>query len=411
MIGWEEILKGGPLPPDAAITSWSGAQCAVTAAKSGHDVVLGIAPTLYFDNRQSDLATEPPGRGWVVSLHDVYALDPGAPTIPPPPPATPGAVPAAPMMLSEADRAHILGVQGNLWTEHIRTEDRLARMAFPRAAAVAEAGWTAQGDRDWPGFLARLPTEMARFSRLRLAEDDSAFAIDLKATPDGMGAATVTLANQTGFGQVRYSLDDQRPTAASDPYTAPLRVTLPARLRAATFVGPRQISPVLEKMLDKASVRTRVSQQLTLCPGTLPLVLEGQAGEGGTRPAFLVQIMNPCWIWPDADLADIAAVKLDVVAAPFNLQLGADLAKVVHRPASTPPGEIQVRLDDCDTGELLAAAPLAEGRTRLEATVTLPPRQGVHALCFAYAGARNDPIWGLRQVELVPRILEGREHG
>jgi hexosaminidase len=411
MIGWEEILKGGPLPPDAAITSWSGSQSAVTAAKAGHDVVLGIAPTLYFDNRQSEIATEPPGRGWVVSLHDVYALDPGAPPIPPPPPATPGAAPAAPVILSDADRAHILGVQGNLWTEHIRTEDRLAKMAFPRAAAVAETGWTAQADRNWPGFLARLPTEMARFSRLGLAEDDSAFAIDLKAAPDGMRAARVTLANQTGFGQVRYNLGGQPPTAASHLYTEPLRVTLPARLQAATFAGPRRISPVLVKMLDEVSVRTRVSQQLTLCPGNLPLILEGQTVEGGARPAFLVQIMNPCWIWPDADLSGIVAVKLDVVAAPFNLQLGADLDKVVHRPATSRGGEIQVRLDNCDTGELLATAPVPEGRTGLKATLTLPAQKGVHALCFAYAGARVDPIWGLRQVELVPRTLGARDHG
>ena len=406
MIGWEEILQGGPLPPDAAITSWDGVQSAVTAAKAGHDVVLGIAPTLYFDNRQSEIATEPPGRGWVVSLHDVYAVDPGAPIIPPPP----GAVPAT-AVLSEADRAHIMGVQGNLWTEHIRTEDRLAKMAFPRAAAVAEAGWTAQADRNWQGFLSRLPTEMARFSRLGVAEDDSAFAIDLKTAPQGVGAARVTLANQTGFGQVRYSLNGQPPTAASHLFTEPLRVTLPVRLQAATFVGPRRISPVLEELLDEVSVRTRVSQQLTLCPGTLPLILEGQTAEGGTRPAFLVQIMNPCWIWPDADLSDIAAVKLDFVAAPFNLQLGAELAKVVHRPASSPGGEIQVRLDNCDTGELLAASPLPEGQIRLTATVTLPAQKGVHALCFAYAGARNDPIWGLRQVELVPRTVEGRDHG
>jgi hexosaminidase len=194
-------------------------------------------------------------------------------------------------------------------------------------------------------------------------------------------------------------------------YSGPLRLTLPARLQAATFVGPRRISPVLDERLDAISVRTRVSQQLTLCPGGLPLILEGQTAEGGTRPAFLVQIMNPCWIWPDADLSDTAAVKLDIVAAPFNLQLGADLDKIVHRTANSPGGEIQVRLDNCDTGELLGAAPLPEGRTGLKATVSLPARKGVHALCFAYAGARVDPIWGLSQVELVPRAWEGRDHG
>jgi hypothetical protein len=113
--------------------------------------------------------------------------------------------------------------------------------------------------------------------------------------------------------------------------------------------------------------------------------------------------MNPCWIWPDVNLSDVRAVRLTVVAAPFNFQLGADIDKVTHRPASAPGGEFQVWLDNCDTGELLIAAPLEPGTIRRGLTIELPPRQGVHALCFAYAaGSRVDPIWGVYQVELIP---------
>ena len=35
----------------------------------------------------------------------------------------------------------VLGVQGNLWTEHIRTPEQLFHMAFPRAAVMAETFW------------------------------------------------------------------------------------------------------------------------------------------------------------------------------------------------------------------------------------------------------------------------------
>ncbi len=35
--------------------------------------------------------------------------------------------------------ANVLGVQGNVWTEHIRTPERLFYMAFPRAKVMAEA--------------------------------------------------------------------------------------------------------------------------------------------------------------------------------------------------------------------------------------------------------------------------------
>jgi hexosaminidase len=165
LIGWEEIFQGGPLPPSAAITSWQGASSAVAAARAGHDVVLAIAPTLYFDNRQASGVSEPPGRGMVVRLRDVYALDPAAP------PLTAGA-PA----FTDADRTHLLGVQGNLFTEHVRTDERAAKMIWPRAAAVAEAGWTPQAQRAWPDFQARLPSEFSRFATLGLDEDPSALS-------------------------------------------------------------------------------------------------------------------------------------------------------------------------------------------------------------------------------------------
>ncbi len=38
-------------------------------------------------------------------------------------------------------RGNILGLQGNLWTEHIRTADELYAKAYPRAAALAERAW------------------------------------------------------------------------------------------------------------------------------------------------------------------------------------------------------------------------------------------------------------------------------
>ena len=72
LIGWDEILEGG-LAPDATVMSWRGIDGAVAAAAAGHDAVLAAWPTLYFDNRQGRGPEEPPGRGRVLSLADVYA--------------------------------------------------------------------------------------------------------------------------------------------------------------------------------------------------------------------------------------------------------------------------------------------------------------------------------------------------
>src|SRR5258708_5770239 len=110
--------------------SWHGVAGAHTAALAGNDAILAPWPTLYFDNRQSALPTEPPGRLKVVSLEDVYGFEPHD------------------AALNDSQRHHVLGIQANLWTEHIQTEERVQWMALPRAAAVAELGWSAPLRRD-----------------------------------------------------------------------------------------------------------------------------------------------------------------------------------------------------------------------------------------------------------------------
>ncbi len=149
LIGWDEILAGD-LPPHAAVMSWRGVDGAIAAARRGHGTVLAAWPLLYFDNRVSDSPNEPPGRGRVVSVRDVYEFE-----------VRPAGIPNAAL-----DR--VLGVQANVWTEHIRTEDRVWRMAFPRAAAVAELGWSAPRHIRWDGFAARLKAQASRYHSLGL---------------------------------------------------------------------------------------------------------------------------------------------------------------------------------------------------------------------------------------------------
>ncbi|WP_380874369.1 hypothetical protein ACFB49_47530 [Sphingomonas sp. DBB INV C78] len=156
LIGWDEILEGG-LAPNATVMSWRGIDGAVAAAQAGHDAVLSPAPTLYLNHRQGTGRNEPPGRGQVISLADVYAFEP------------------APASLTADQQRHILGVQGNLWTEHARTEQRAMWMMFPRASAVAELGWSAAGTRNYQDFMARLAPQLDRLKSLGLEAATTAF--------------------------------------------------------------------------------------------------------------------------------------------------------------------------------------------------------------------------------------------
>ena len=146
VIGWDEILEGD-LPPEAAVMSWRGVDGAIAAAAKGHQTVLSPAPTFYLDHIQTNAADGPPGRGGIITARDIYEFD------------------LLPDTLRD-DREFLLGVQGNLWTEHVRTEERVTYMSYPRAVAIAELGWSSQQSRSWDSFAARLETHGQRLGTL-----------------------------------------------------------------------------------------------------------------------------------------------------------------------------------------------------------------------------------------------------
>jgi hexosaminidase len=408
LIGWDEILQGGDPPADAAVTSWRSLYGAVAATGAGHDVVMATDPSLYLDHRQGAGAGEPPGRGRLITLEDVYDYDPADP---PPPTA---AAPSPRLRFTPEEFSHVLGLQAELWTEHVRTEARLEAMAFPRAAAVAEAGWTAAEKRSWPGFVARLPALFSLYRSLRLRADESAMAVDLSTPPqivdDPHGERIrIALANQVGLGEIRFTTDGRTPSAASPLYEGPADLPAPSRLRAAAFSGADRISPVFARDLDDAGARRRTSQDLQLCTQKLALNLEARGAKRGDPPAILVDIFNPCWIYPAADLGGVARLEVGVAALPFNFQLGAARRLIVLHPPATAHGELVTRLDSC-LGAVVATMPLPapgpEGRSGPEGRIEtlaapLPPTAGRHDLCFQFTARQPDPLWALAWVQPV----------
>lgn len=148
--GWDEILEGGTLDPSATVVSWRGLTGARTAARRGHDVISSPDDQVYLDYRQSDLSTEPIPVSIVLTVDDVFAFDP------------------VPSGLTDAERAHVIGGQGNMWTEHVDTARRLDYQLFPRVAALAEALWSADttGPRDLAEFRGRLAEHTARLEAM-----------------------------------------------------------------------------------------------------------------------------------------------------------------------------------------------------------------------------------------------------
>ena len=144
-IGWDEILEGG-LAKGATVMSWRGEQGGIAAARQGHDVVMAPTSHTYFDYYQSKpVKKEPLAIGGMTTLRKVYGFS-----------VIPAEIPAS-------RRHHVLGGQGQLWTEYIASCSYLDYMAYPRACALAEALWSPDKKRSFPEFMKRLRTHRQRF--------------------------------------------------------------------------------------------------------------------------------------------------------------------------------------------------------------------------------------------------------
>jgi len=63
-------------------------------------------------------------------------------------------------------RPHILGGQGNLWTENFASLRIAEYMIFPRECALAEVLWSPKDSRNWDDFLSRVKFTERRLDAL-----------------------------------------------------------------------------------------------------------------------------------------------------------------------------------------------------------------------------------------------------
>jgi hexosaminidase len=69
-------------------------------------------------------------------------------------------------VLTAEQAKHILGVQGNVWTEYMPTTEYVEYMVFPRGIAVAEVGWTTKENKNFEDFTKRLEAHKKRLDYL-----------------------------------------------------------------------------------------------------------------------------------------------------------------------------------------------------------------------------------------------------
>lgn len=147
LIGWDEILEGG-LAPEATVMSWRGVAGGIEAAKQGHDVIMSPNKYVYLDYYQCEPDGQPLAIGGYLPLENVYSFDPQF------------------AELSAEEQKHILGLQGNVWTEYLSTPQYMEYMAYPRMFAISEIGWTQGSKKDFEDFFARFGVQRMRYDKI-----------------------------------------------------------------------------------------------------------------------------------------------------------------------------------------------------------------------------------------------------
>jgi hexosaminidase len=71
-----------------------------------------------------------------------------------------------PKKLEKEKRENVLGIEAPLWTEWVKTSERLGWQTFPRFTAVAETGWTQKSEKNFKSFNKRLQFILKRLDLL-----------------------------------------------------------------------------------------------------------------------------------------------------------------------------------------------------------------------------------------------------
>ncbi|UMB53306.1 beta-N-acetylhexosaminidase [Lutibacter sp. A64] len=160
IIGWDEILEGG-LAPNATVMSWRGEKGGIEAAKMHHNVIMTPTKYCYFDFYQTkNRENEPLAIGGKTTVEDVYSYEP------------------TPKELTEEESKYVLGAQGNVWSEYIKTPEHVEYMILPRLTALSEVVWSSKDSRNWGDFQKRLKKIVLKYDEMDLNYATHSLSID-----------------------------------------------------------------------------------------------------------------------------------------------------------------------------------------------------------------------------------------
>ncbi len=217
VIGWDEILEGD-VAEDAIVMSWRGTAGGLKAAKMGNDAIMTPNTHYYLDYYQTlDKENEPLAIGGYIPVEKCYSYEPYAEG------------------MTDEEKSHIIGVQANLWTEYIATNEHLEYMLLPRMAALSEVQWCQSENKSWERFLDSADEVCAIYETAGYNYAKHIFQITGSSAVNDKKACVEAFLNIQGDVDIHYTLDGSEPTPDSPVYDGPIEIKGTCTLKAKAF--------------------------------------------------------------------------------------------------------------------------------------------------------------------------------
>jgi len=243
------------------VLGWGAEDLAYKQANAGYKVILSCVSNLYFDMAY-DKAFDEPGYYWggYAGLDKVFKFIPynyfknttedrmGIPLN--------KAYLQSKEQLTETGKANIVGLQGALWGETLKSPQRMEYMLLPKLLGLAERAWSADPewaaeadstkakalyDEDWSRFV----NTLGKRELPRLDHYVGGFVYRIpKAGAIWINNTLVANSQLPGF-TLRYTLDGSLPNVHSTPYKKPVPNCTGCIIKIAVFSNNNQSATVM----------------------------------------------------------------------------------------------------------------------------------------------------------------------
>lgn len=228
IIGWDEILEGG-LAPGATVQSWRGTKGAIDAAKMNHDVIVSPTSHCYFDYPIE-----------TTDVPKVYSFNP------------------IPDELNEEEAKHVLGSEGNMWTEYA-PQHLVDYRLFPRLTALAEVLWTYPNERNYEEFASRLQKFYDKLNEMNV---NYTYEIQPLTFSEKFDLEKNQFEIEIGINQkglkLYYTSDGTEPTVKLNEYSGKLIFNKSTELKISLFRNSKKVGETIEKFysISKSNNKT-----------------------------------------------------------------------------------------------------------------------------------------------------------